>query len=107
LFSFKSISMTANYSEQILFTTKADSSLFFVGNEETPDAYLSFRHKDENNIIAEHTVVSESLRGQGIARKLALKLIEYARENNLKIIPACSYVVKFFERNSEFEDVLA
>lgn len=107
MFSFKSISMTANYSEQILFTTKADSSLFFVGNEETPDAYLSFRHKDENNIIAEHTVVSESLRGQGIARKLALKLIEYARENNLKIIPACSYVVKFLERNSEFEDVLA
>lgn len=107
MFSFKSISMTANYSEQILFTTKADSSLFFVGNEETPDAYLSFRHKDENNIIAEHTVVSESLRGKGIARKLALKLIEYARENNLKIIPACSYVVKFLERNSEFEDVLA
>jgi len=107
LFSFKSISMTANYSEQILFTTKADSCLFFVGNEETPDAYLSFRHKDENIIIAEHTVVSESLRGQGVARKLTLKLIEYASENNLKIIPACSYVVKFFERNNEFEDVLA
>jgi len=107
LFSFKSISMTANYSEQILFTTKADSSLFFIGNEESPDAYLSFRHKDENTIIAEHTIVSESLQGRGIARKLSLKLIEYARENELKIIPECSYVVKFFERNIEFEDVLA
>ncbi|HOI31513.1 MAG: GNAT family N-acetyltransferase [Bacteroidales bacterium] len=99
--------MTANYSEQILFTTKADSSLFFIGNEESPDAYLSFRHKDENTIIAEHTIVSESLQGRGIARKLSLKLIEYARENELKIIPECSYVVKFFERNIEFEDVLA
>ncbi len=99
--------MTEEKSEQILFKTLGENSIFFIGNAESPDAYLSFRHKDANTIVAEHTVVSASLRGKGIAGKLAQKLMEYARENNLKIIPVCSYVVGFFEKHSEFKDLLA
>jgi predicted GNAT family acetyltransferase len=57
--------------------------------------------------VAEHTVVSEALRGKGIAGKLTQKLMEYARENSLKIIPLCSYVVGFFEKHNEFKDLLA
>ncbi len=99
--------MDAENSEQILFKSTAENSLFFIGDAEDPDAYLSFTHRNGNMIAAEHTVVSESLRGKGIARKLALKLMEYARENDLKIIPICSYVVGFFDKNNEFVDVLA
>jgi len=99
--------MTAENSMQILFKTSGENSFFFIGNAEAPDAYLSFRHKDNDTIVAEHTVVSTSLRGKGIAGKLAHKLMDYARENSLKIIPVCSYVVGFFAKNSEFEDLLA
>lgn len=53
------------------------------------------------------TFVDESLRGQGIAGKLVDVVVEKARKENKKIRPVCSYAVKAFENNSEFEDVLA
>ncbi|WP_084810950.1 GNAT family N-acetyltransferase [Gillisia limnaea] len=35
------------------------------------------------------------------------KFAEYARENNLKIVPACSYAKKVMEKSSYYDDVLA
>ena len=99
--------MVSQNSEQILFTQKGKNSLFFIGEEESPAAYISFKHKNDNVIIAEHTVVSEALRGKGIASKLAVKLMDYARENDLKIVPVCSYVVGFFEKHTTYSDLLA
>lgn len=46
----------------------------------------------ENKMIIDHTEVSEVLKGQGIARKLFEEAVEYARKNNLKIDPVCSYI---------------
>ncbi|MCX7821036.1 MAG: N-acetyltransferase [Brevinematales bacterium] len=48
-----------------------------------------------------HTYVPESLRGQGIAAALTEEISKYALENNLKIIPTCSYAVSFYRRNFE------
>jgi len=58
-------------------------------------------------IIVNHTYVSESLRGQGIALELVRKVIEYARQENIKIIPLCSYVKKVMTRNEKYTDVLS
>lgn len=54
-----------------------------------------------NNIIAYHTEVSEKLRGQGVAGKLFDALINYAQENNMKIVPLCPYVHAQFKRHEE------
>lgn len=50
--------------------------------------------------------VDESYRGQGIAGKLVLKMVEHARENNFKLIPVCSFAVNEFARKKEYADVL-
>jgi predicted GNAT family acetyltransferase len=81
---------------------------FFIGDDENhPIGELTFKQKDATTIIADHTFVSEELRGEGLAEKLFNKLIEYARENELKIIPECSYVAMKMKRTSEYDDVLA
>lgn len=53
-----------------------------------------------------HTVVDEKFKGQGIAKKLVLKIVEEARINNIKLLPICSYAKKLLESNKDYEDVL-
>ena len=53
-----------------------------------------------------HTVVDEKFKGQGIAKKLVLKIVEESRKNGVKLIPICSYAKKMLEGNEEFSDCL-
>ncbi len=78
---------------------------FFINRDDKQIAELDFDLKD-NVLNAFHTGVRKELEGQGIAAKLFDKLVEYARENNYKIIPSCSYIlVKFRRRPDDFADV--
>ncbi|MDR6514846.1 GNAT family N-acetyltransferase [Chryseobacterium camelliae] len=53
-----------------------------------------------------HTEVSEEYEGKGFAKILLEKLVSYARENNLKIVPLCPYVHAQFKRHpEEYNDV--
>lgn len=54
-----------------------------------------------------HTFVDDSLRGQGIAGKLVKAAADKARESGVKVRPTCSYAVKWFEKNTDYADILA
>lgn len=82
-------------------------NIFYIGeNEQDAIAKITFKQKDAHTIIADHTYVSDELRGQGIAGKLFEKLITYAREENKKIVPLCSYVRAKMEKNPEYHDLI-
>ena len=66
---------------------------------------LSFLLRDKEMII-NHTGVNPNLRGQGLAEKLVLKAVDYAREKQLKIRPFCSYVSVYIGRHPEVQDVV-
>ncbi len=86
----------------------AGNNKFYIGEDENkPIAEITFKPADDHTIIADHTYVSDELRGQGVAGKLFDKLIGYARENNLKIVPECSYVQSKMEKTSDYDDVRA
>jgi len=48
-----------------------------------------------------HTEVGNEFGGKGYGRLLLAKLVEYARENGLKIFPFCPYVRAQFTKNPE------
>ncbi len=53
-----------------------------------------------------HTEVNEEYAGKGFAKLLLDKLVSYARENDLKIVPLCPYVHAQFKHNpEEYNDV--
>lgn len=53
-----------------------------------------------------HTGVSEEFEGRGFAKILLEKLVSYAREHHLKIVPLCPYVhAQFKRRPDEYSDV--
>ena len=70
-------------------------------------AEISYVWRSDDIIVADHTWVDDSLRGQGAARKLLDVLVEFAREKKLKIVPTCSYVEVMFRREKSFADVIA
>ncbi|MEI3606352.1 GNAT family N-acetyltransferase [Pseudogracilibacillus sp. SE30717A] len=89
-------------------TIQKGNNKFYIGeNEETPIAEITFKPKNEQTIIADHTYVSDELRGEGIAGKLLEALIDYARKENKKIVPVCSYVKQKMERTEEYHDLIA
>ena len=53
-----------------------------------------------------HTEVPPDLEGQGIAGKLVRAALDYARKQNLRVVPACSYVHNFMRRHPETHDLL-
>lgn len=56
-------------------------------------------------MAVDSTFVSPELRGQGIAKKLLDRAAQYAREQEFKMEPICSYVVTAFERYDEYNDI--
>lgn len=81
------------------------------------DAF-AFRHEKDGELLAEitwtllgdvmvmdHTFVSPVLRGQGVAKVLLDRAADYARGEELKMEPVCSYVVTAFERYKDYDDV--
>jgi len=70
-------------------------------------AEISYVWNTAHEIIANHTWVDHSLRGQGTAREMLDVLVEYAREKQLKIIPSCSYVEVMFRRDKSLADLKA
>lgn len=60
-----------------------------------------------DKIIIEHTEVNESHEGKGLGKILVLAVIDYIKENNLKVIPLCPYANAFFKKNYDtYKDLI-
>src|SRR5215216_5235632 len=58
-------------------------------------------------MIITHTFVPPELRGRGIAEKIVRVALEHARDERLRVVPACSYVDAFIRRHAEFRPLIA
>lgn len=54
-----------------------------------------------------HTEVPPPLEGQGLAAKLVRTALEFARGQNLQVVPLCPYVSRFIRRHAEFQDLVS
>jgi predicted GNAT family acetyltransferase len=69
-------------------------------------AELTFSKLGEKTLIADHTGVPESLRGQGVGQALVERLVADAREQGFKIVPLCPFVKAQYGRHPEWSDVM-
>lgn len=53
------------------------------------------------------TFVPLELRGRGVAELLVRAALEAARANGHRVVPQCSYVARFIERNAGYQALLA
>jgi predicted GNAT family acetyltransferase len=73
------------------------------------DGHLSVAEYEKRNgtLVFTHTFVPPELRGRGVAEALVRSGLEFAKEQNVRVVPACSYVARFIERHREYQSRLA
>lgn len=63
-------------------------------------------HREGNLLDMYHTFVPDSLRGKGIAGKIAAAALDYVQKNNFTVKPSCPYVKKFMDLHPEFQNLM-
>ena len=63
--------------------------------------------REKDLLVITHTFVPPECRGQGLAEQVVRAALEFARAENLRVVPQCSYVGVFFRRHPEYADLLA
>jgi predicted GNAT family acetyltransferase len=57
-------------------------------------------------IIIDHTEVDPAYNGKGVGKQMLYKIVEMARQKNIKIIPLCPFAASMFRKLEEIRDVL-
>lgn len=79
---------------------------FYVSVDGKSEAKLTFVFAGNDKIIIDHTEVNPGNNGKGFGRKMVVKVVEFAREKNITIIPLCPFAKSVFDKTPEFRDVL-
>jgi len=61
-------------------------------------AFVSYSREDQQ-ITFHHTEVPPESEGKGVAAKVVAAALEYARANDLRVVPECAYVARYMERH--------
>ncbi|MEO6050598.1 MAG: GNAT family N-acetyltransferase [Pyrinomonadaceae bacterium] len=80
---------------------------FFVEENGETLAKLEYFHSAPDEITIYHTEVNAKLHGKHIGDKLVEAVVNFARENGVKVVPTCSFANKVIDRTPEYQDVLA
>ena len=67
---------------------------------------MTYLWHGSNIIVIDHTEVSVQLEGRGIGKDLFAYVVHFARENNVKIVPLCPFVVALCKKDPSIKDVL-
>jgi uncharacterized protein len=79
---------------------------FFIEVDGKREATMTYSMAGTDTFIIDHTEVGDVLRGKGAGLQLVMAGVEYARKNNLKIIPLCPFAKSVFEKREDIRDVL-
>ena len=60
-----------------------------------------------DKMVIEHTEVPEAFEGKGVAGRIVRTALDYARAQNLKVLPLCPYAKAWIGRHPEYQDLLA
>jgi predicted GNAT family acetyltransferase len=68
---------------------------------------MTYTWAGDSKFIIDHTEVSPDFNGKGVGKKLVMAAVDYARTNNVKIIPLCPFAKSVFDKVEEIRDVLS
>jgi predicted GNAT family acetyltransferase len=105
-FYYQQIKLKKGNKMNIQHDEQEQRGVFFIEHEGNRVARMTYSLK-QGNMVVEHTIVDEALRGNDIGAQLVSEGVTFAREKNMKIVPVCTYAKKLLERSKEYEDVLA
>ncbi|SUD92268.1 GNAT family N-acetyltransferase [Psychrobacter phenylpyruvicus] len=90
--------------QTINITQNTDKNCF----ETTINGYTGFiSYQDQgDSIVYDHTIVPAELGGQGVGTALVKHALDYARRENKKVVPQCSFVASYIDKHVEYQDLV-
>ncbi len=70
-------------------------------------AEITFPPVDNDTVCINHTFVSPSLRGQGVAQQLMEQMAAYLQQHHQKAIITCPFASQWFRKHAEYHDCLS
>lgn len=67
--------------------------------------YISYKEYGDK-LVYDHTIVPQELGGRGVGSVLVKQALNYARENNKKVVPQCSFVASYIDKHPDYQDLL-
>ncbi|MDQ3392853.1 MAG: N-acetyltransferase [Bacteroidota bacterium] len=84
-----------------------ESGKKFYFNEDGKKGHLIYQKIKQNVLDYKSTYIDEEIRGSGYGKELVKFALEYAKNNNYKIIPSCRMVSIYIARNKEYENLVS
>ena len=92
---------------QIMSNEHDNRGAFFIERDGKSVARMTYSRTNPSLVIVDHTEVDDSLKGQGVGRKLLDAVVSWARETNTRIAATCPFVTAQFAKDPSIRDVLA
>ena len=92
-------------SDNFAVTNNEDAGQF-EANVDGKTALLAYKRMG-NSMVLNHVEVPTELEGRGIASKLSLTALEFARMEHLEVVPVCPYVAGYLRKHPEYHDLLS
>lgn len=83
-----------------------DNEIYYVDKSGEKAAEVTFPSIDADTVEINHTFVSPSLRGTGVAGKLMRAAAEEISRQGKKAVLTCSYAISWFEHHEEFQHII-
>lgn len=79
----------------------------FTLDEKGKGGHLKYEPLNSEVLNYQSTFIDEEIRGKGYEKALVKYALEYAKENNLKIVPTCRMVSTYISRNDQYKSLIA
>ncbi len=83
-----------------------NNEIYYIDEKGEKAAEVTFPNIDADTVEINHTFVSPSLRGTGVAGKLMQAAAEEISRHGKKAVLTCSYAISWFERHEEFQYII-
>ncbi len=91
---------------EIIIKEKESKGFVMARYAEERAGVMTYSIPSSDFIIIDHTEVEPAFKGKGVGKQLLYKIVEMAREKNIKILPLCPYAKAMFEKLTDIRDVL-
>jgi predicted GNAT family acetyltransferase len=68
-------------------------------------AFIEFKLSHQTLFLI-HTEVPPALEGKGVGSTIVAKALQYAKDNNYKIVPLCTFVQSYLKRHKEWNNII-
>lgn len=84
-----------------------NSKGFFRADDNGTEAgMMTYSVAGTGKIIIDHTEVNPAYSGKGVGKQLVMAAVDYARKNNIKIMPLCTFASSVFQKDASIQDVM-